>query len=202
MHSSATQHLSKDPVLKKLIEASPQLELLDNSRGNVYEGLISSIISQQLSGKVATVIKGRFYELFADSYPHPEKLLEADMETLRSVGLSRQKANYLQNVATFFQEERIDDSAWDGMGNEAIIDFLTRIKGVGKWTVEMILMFSLGRPDVLPVDDLGIRIAFTKLYNLTETGKELKERMTEIAESWRPYRSYACLYLWQYKDSK
>ena len=86
------------------------------------------------------------------------------------------------------------------MDNEEIIRYLTQIKGVGQWTVEMILMFSLNRPDVLPLDDLGIRMAIAKLYDISETGKDMHRRMTEIAEAWQPYRSYACLYLWRHKD--
>jgi DNA-3-methyladenine glycosylase II len=89
---------------------------------------------------------------------------------------------------------------WSGMSEEDIIAFLTQIKGVGKWTVEMLLMFSLGRTDILPVDDLGIQQGIKRLYALEETGKELKKRMIEIAEPWRPYRTYACRYLWRFKD--
>lgn len=199
MKDAIVQHLSQDPVLKKLTDKISYREPSATSQG-VYKDLLSSIISQQLSGKVATVIKNRFFGLFENGYPHPVKVLEAEMDTLRSVGLSRQKATYLQNVAAFFESENIANKNWEDMGDDAIIEYFTQIKGVGKWTVEMILMFSLGRPDVLPLDDLGIRMAITNLYNLTESGKALRNRMIAVAEPWRPYRTYACWYLWRYKD--
>jgi DNA-3-methyladenine glycosylase II len=199
MQDQITSHLSKDVVLKHLVEKIPYRELSLNSQG-VYQDLLSSIISQQLSTKVAAVIKGRFLALFPENRPHPDLLLTKDLETLRGVGLSKQKAAYLQNVAEFFQRENLLEKDWSTTENEEIIRYLTQIKGVGKWTVEMILMFSLGRPDVLPLDDLGIRLAIADLYKIAETGKEMHKRMTQIAEAWQPFRSYACLYLWRYKD--
>ncbi len=201
MSDTITRHLSKDPVLKPLIDSIPFRELSVNSQG-VYLDLLGSIISQQLSTKVAAVIEGRFLSLFPEQQPHPNLLLEKDLDTLRTAGLSKQKATYLQNVADFFQKENLLEKDWGGMDNDEIIRYLTQIKGVGKWTVEMILMFSLSRPDVLPLDDLGIRQAITNLYNVTETGKATYQRMTEIAAAWQPYRSYACLYLWRHKDGK
>ncbi len=199
MQTAIAQHLSKDPVLKNLVDKIPFRELSVNSQG-VYLDLLGSIISQQLSAKVAAVIERRFLALFPDGQPHPELLLAKDIETLRTAGLSRQKAAYLQNVADFFQKENLLDKDWSGMDNDEIIRYLTQIKGVGKWTVEMILMFSLNRPDVLPLDDLGIRMAIAGLYNLTETGKAMHQKMAETAACWQPYRSYACLYLWRHKD--
>lgn len=199
MQNIIIQHLSQDPVLKTLIERIPY-QSPPLRPGDVYQELLSSIIGQQLSGKVAAVIRERFFGLFEKGYPHPAKVLGTEMETLRAIGLSRQKASYLQNVAAFFQREEVKDKDWENTGDEAIINYLTQIKGVGQWTVEMILMFSLGRSDILPLDDLGIRTAFVKLYDLQEQGKALKSKMKEIAAPWRPYRSYACFYLWQYKD--
>lgn len=192
-------HLSQDPVLKKIIERVPFRELSAHSQG-VYPDLLSSIISQQLSTKVAQVIKGRFLALFPDGYPHPGELLALDLETLRSAGLSKQKASYLQNVADFFEKEQLEHKDWSSLDDESVIRYLTQIKGVGKWTVEMILMFSLRRSDVLPLDDLGIRLAMVELYGLTETGKALQQRMVETAAAWQPYRSYGCWYLWRHKD--
>lgn len=120
-----------------------------------------------------------------------------EIETLRGVGLSRQKASYLQNVSAFFIEERIVHSDLENMNDDAIVDYLSQIKGVGRWTVEMILMFSLNRPDVHPLDDLGIRNGMIQQYGITETGKALKQKMVEIAEPWRPYRTYASWYMWR-----
>ena len=199
MDAKVTRHLSQDPVLKKLVEKI-SIEESATEPKNVYQHLLGSIISQQLSGKVATVIHTRFLGLFEDGYPHPDRLLAMELETLRGVGLSRQKGSYLQNVAAFFQKENLENHDWHGMEDEAIIKYFTQIKGVGKWTVEMILMFSLRRPDVLPLDDYGISSAIVDLYGLTETGKALRQRLTEVAEPWRPYRTYACWYLWRHKD--
>lgn len=199
METIITRHLSQDPVLKRLVEKYPfPPEPEDN--GDVYQALLRSIIFQQLSGKVATVIRDRFLALFEDGVPRASQLLAMDMETLRSAGLSRQKASYLQNVAAFFLEENLENHDWHSMEDEEVINYLTRIKGVGKWTVEMLLMFCLRRPDVLPLDDYGVSTAIIDLYELTETGKALRLRMSEVAAPWRPYRTYACWYLWRYKD--
>jgi DNA-3-methyladenine glycosylase II len=199
MQAKITRHLSQDPVLDRLIQRIPFPKHSSASKG-VYQDLLGSIISQQLSGKVATVIQNRLLALFDDGIPHPEAVLALEFEKLRSVGLSNQKTNYIRNVAEFFSRENIENKDWQGMDNEAIIKYLTQIKGVGKWTVEMILMFSLDRPDVMPLDDYGIQSGMAALYNLNETGIALKNRMLEISEPWRPYRSYGCYYVWRYKD--
>jgi DNA-3-methyladenine glycosylase II len=154
-----------------------------------------------LSGKAAATIHGRFLDLFPEAYPFPEALLALDLPTLRSAGLSRQKATYIQNVAEFFQRENLIGKDLADMDDETVIRYLTQIKGVGRWTVEMLLMFTLNRPDVLPLDDLGIQQAMQLLYNFEEKGRALKKRMLELAEPWRPYRTYASLYLWRWKDS-
>ncbi len=199
MEAIITRHLSQDPVLKKLVEKFPFPPESTEHR-DVYEALLRSIIFQQLSGKVATVIQNRFLALFEDGKPHPEQLVEMDLETLRSAGLSRQKASYLQNVAAFFQKENLENHDWNSMKDEEVVKYLTQIKGVGKWTVEVLLMFCLQRPDVLPLDDYGVSSAIIDLYGLTEKGKALRQRMLEVAEPWRPYRTYACWYLWRHKD--
>ena len=198
MKKKIIQHLSKDPILKPLLSRIPFPESTKDR--DLYQHLLGCIISQQLSTKVADVIQGRFINLFDNGYPDPAKLADMETETLRSVGLSNQKASYMRNVAAFFIEENIIAKNWDGMDNEAIIHYLTQIKGVGKWTVEMILMFTLNRPDVMPVDDYGIQTAMARLYQLEEKGKELRTRMVEIASPWQPFRSYACYYLWRFKD--
>lgn len=169
--------------------------------GKIYYDLLSSIVSQQLSVKAASTIFNRFLTLFPDNYPHPELLSQLDIPTLRSVGLSNQKAAYIQNVAQFAKQYDLENHAWDSMSDEAVIEFLTQIKGVGTWTVQMLLMFSLGRPDVLPIDDLGIQQGMAKLYAIESNGKELKKQMTLLAESWRPWRTVACRYIWRWKDS-
>ncbi len=195
MDKKIIQHLSKDPILKKLIKECPPPAFRKSA--GLYPDLLRSIVGQQLHGKAAETIHGRFLNLFRNRTPKAKKITTIDKETLRSVGLSRQKASYIQNVSAFFLKEKIENSDLDDMDDEAIIEYLTQIKGVGRWTVEMILMFSLRRPDVLPLDDLGIRNGIVTQYGLTETGRALKQRMTEVAEPWRPYRSYGCWYMWR-----
>ncbi len=195
MHKESADHLSKDPVLKSLIITLPP-PTFRQPKG-LYQDLLRSIVGQQLSGKAAETIHHRFLDLFENKTPLAKKVIAMDMETLRGVGLSRQKASYLQNVSDFFLREQIENSDLEGMEDEVIVEYLTQIKGVGRWTVQMILMFSLFRPDVFPVDDLGIQNGIIKNYGLTETGKLLKTRMTELAEPWRPYRTNACWYLWR-----
>ena len=193
------QHLSKDPKLKELILRIQVPEA--QSKGDLYADLIRAIVGQQLSVKAAATIYGRFIELFEDAYAYPEELLAMDLATLRGVGLSRQKAGYIQNIATFFTTHKLQDKDWSAMTNEEIINFLTPIKGVGKWTVQMILMFTLDREDVFPVDDLGIQNAMRDLYDIDETGRAFKAKMVEIATPWQPYRTLACRYLWRWKDT-
>ncbi len=195
----AIVHLKRHDRIGKLIESVHVPDFTPS--GKVYYDLLDSIVSQQLSVKVATTIFNRFCTLFPDKYPAPDLLAVIEMERLRSVGLSGQKAQYLQNVAAFSLQNDLESRNWNTMADDEIIEFLTQIKGVGKWTVQMILMFSVGRPDIFPVDDLGIRQAMTKLYGLDENDKKIKQHMIELAEPWRPYRTIASRYLWRWKDS-
>jgi DNA-3-methyladenine glycosylase II len=192
------QHLSKDARLAELIKTIKLPEL--NPDGDVYAALTRSIVSQQLSTKAAATIYGRFLDLFNNRYPDIETVLSSSIDELRAVGLSRQKASYIQNVATFFQHKAIVD--WSKLSDDQIIEQLTAIKGVGKWTVKMILMFTLSRLNVLPLDDLAIRTRMVQLYEVTIIGRALKPELTEIAEIWQPYRSVACRYLWAWGDSQ
>lgn len=193
-------HLEKDRKLSKiLVETLPELSL----HKNIPIRLMASIMSQQLSTHVARVIFRRFLELYGGKEPSVSKVLQTDPTILRSIGLSNNKVNYILNVAEFCIEHKITDKKLQKMDNEAIIDLLTEIKGVGRWTVEMLLMFSLGREDVFAVDDLGIQQAMIRLYKLDNSDKKaFKERMLQISEKWIPYRTYACLHLWQWKDDK
>ena len=197
--SPAILHLQKDPEFSRIIETTtlPELSL----SGDVYFHLLNSIVSQQLSGKVATVIFNRFCALFPEQYPHADLLIALDQEQLRSVGLSNQKAGYLRNVALYAKERNLEQTDWNTHSDKEIIEELSSIKGVGQWTVEMILIFTLGRPDVFPIDDLGIQQAMIKLYSIEETGRLLKKRMLELSEPWRPHRSLATRYLWRWKDT-
>lgn len=194
-------HLAADPLLKPLTEQLPFPQHRPSENG-LFVDLLRSITSQQLSTKAAATIYARFCTAFPNGIPEPQQLLGMSPSDLRSYGLSGQKASYMQHVADFFLQQNLlneDFSNWD---DQDILKTLTRIKGVGIWTVEMLLMFSLNRPDVFPVDDLGIQQGIQRLYGLTQTGKALRQEMEKLAEPWRPYRSYACYYLWNWKDRK
>lgn len=194
-------HLSKDKRLKKLIDSQPVMIL--EKRKKVYLRLCSSILSQQLSTTVAKVLYSRFLALYNGKEPSPQQILETPTEVFRHIGFSNAKASYVHNVCRFFIENKVTDAALYKMSNEEVIDLLTQIKGVGKWTVEMILMFTLGREDVFAFDDLGLKQSLTKLYNIKETDKKLlQKKMEKITQKWSPYRTYACRYLWNWKDGK
>ncbi len=197
---AAIAHLQQEANIKPLLL---QIEMPDfTPSGKIYYDLLESIVSQQLSVKVADVIFKRFLSLFPDNYPHPDTVVAIEFEKLRSVGLSGQKASYLQNVAQFAIDNDLENIDWASMSDEEILSFLTQIKGVGKWTVQMLLMFTLARPDIFPVDDLGIQQGMQRLFKIEEQNPRLlKIRMTELAEPWRPWRTVACRYLWRWKDS-
>jgi len=201
MEQKVKDSLSKDRILKDVVE---RLDIKDfKSSGNVFNELVKNIIYQQISYKVADVIYGRLIELIGDEKYKPSDILALNFETLKSVGLSRPKTQYVINICQYFIEEDLLDCKWEEYTDQEIIDKLILIKGVGTWTAEMILIFELNRPDVLPVKDLAIQQAMKSLYKLKSEKKSLFEDMYEIADSWRPYRSYATLYLWSWcRDQK
>jgi len=193
-------HLSKDKKFATVIAL--QEPHVIKKRNNIHLHLCNSIMSQQLSTKVADVFQQRFLDLYNGKTPTAKQIAETPFETLRGIGLSNAKANYVLNVCNFFIEEKITDAKLHKMTNEEVIEYLTQIKGVGKWTVEMILMFTLGREDIFAVDDLGIQQAICKLYKIDATDKKaMKEKMLKVSQKWKPYRTYACKYLWGWKDN-
>jgi len=193
-------HLSKDKKFKKLIESGETHQL--KRRKNICTYLCASIMSQQLSTKVADVIYKRFIAIYGGKEPTPQQILDTPSETLRSIGLSNAKVGYVKNVAQFEIEFGMDAKKLGKMTNEEVIEYLIVIKGVGRWTVEMLLMFALGREDVFAVDDLGIQQAMIKLYKLDNADKKkLKEDMLRVSKKWSPYRTYACVHLWRWKDN-
>jgi DNA-3-methyladenine glycosylase II len=199
--STYISHLSKDKKLKKLIESQKPYVL--TIRKKVYLHLCSSILSQQLSTRVAEVLYGRFLDLYDGKEPSPEQILETPAPVFRSIGFSNAKASYVHNVCRFFVDNKITDARLYKMNNDDVFNLLTQIKGVGKWTVEMILMFTLGREDIFAMDDLGLKQGVIKLYNIKETDKKLlREKIEKITLKWSPYRTYACKYLWGWKDKK
>ena len=197
---AAIIHLQQEATIQPLLA---NIEMPDfTPSGRIYYNLLESIVSQQLSVKVADVIFKRFLSLFPENNPHPEHVVKIEFEQLRGVGLSGQKAGYLQNVAQFAIDNDLEKMDWAAMSDDEIISFLTQIKGVGKWTVQMLLMFTLARPDIFPVDDLGIQQAMQRLFKIEEENpRRLKIRMMELSEPWKPYRTVACRYLWRWKDS-
>ncbi len=191
------EHLSKDRRFRKLIEQQGEKEL--KKKKNVPLRLCASIMSQQLSTKVAQVIFKRFLELYGGKEPTPQQIADTPLEKLRAIGLSGAKAGYVKNVAQFAIEHGMDAKKLSKMSNEEVIEYLVPIKGVGRWTVEMLLMFTLGREDVFSPDDLGIQNGIATLYKVDKTDKKkLKEEMARISQKWAPYRTYACLHLWNW----
>ena len=199
MKKEIFDHLAIDPNMAAIMPliTLPEIEM----HSDIYVDLLGSIVSQQLSVKAAATINGRFLDLFPKQQPWPELVLGLDTEILRGCGLSYQKAGYIKNIAQYWLDNQSDKKDWMAIAEDDIIAELTQIKGVGKWTVQMILMFRLNRLDVFPIDDLGIRQGMIKLYEVEETGKALVKRLTEIAEPWRPYRTIACRHIWKWKDT-
>lgn len=198
--NSYISHLSRDKKLAKLLKGTEPFEL--KTKKNICFALCSSIMSQQLSVKVAQVFHQRFVDLLGTPDPTPQDILALPYDKLRTMGLSHAKATYIHSVAQFALEEGMELSLLQTMDNEALISHLTRIRGVGKWTAEMLMMFSLGREDVFSADDFGIQQAMIKLYKLDPSEKKVfKNRMVEISARWSPYRTYACLHLWNWKDT-
>jgi DNA-3-methyladenine glycosylase II len=193
-------HLARDKKFATIIAGRESFSL--SKRRDIYLNLCFSILSQQLSTKVADVIRKRFLNLYPTK-PSPAQILATSHETLRSIGLSGAKANYVHNVARYSIEFGMDQKKLAKMNNEEVIEYLTKIKGVGRWTVEMLLIFTLGREDVFAVDDLGIQQAMIAVYKLDKSDKKkLQADMLRISAKWSPYRSYACLHLWRHKDKK
>lgn len=184
--------------MKAIIRATGPIEI--NGRKDVYGSLIRSITGQQLSVKAANTIYQRFLDLFPERNPQPELVLATDIKTMRSSGLSQSKSQYLHNIARFSLAAGLGYRKLNRMDDEQLIAYLTQIKGVGRWTAEMVLMFTMNRPDVLPVDDLGIRLSMKHHYGLKGEGRLLTGRMMKTAEAWRPYRTLACLHLWRIRN--
>jgi DNA-3-methyladenine glycosylase II len=183
----------RDPVLRDLIREHGPCGLADAQHADPFRALVSAIISQQLSTKAAATIKARL-ETLAGAPLTPSRVASIDDEALRGVGLSRQKISYLRDLCGRVASGELALGALEKMGDEAVVTSLTSVKGIGRWTAEMFLMFRLHRPDVLPVGDLGIVKAVQRAYGMRKV--PTPERLTKLGEQWRPYRSVACWYLW------
>jgi DNA-3-methyladenine glycosylase II len=197
---AAALHLAKaDPILATVIESSPLPDFVPHT--DYYRALVNSIIGQQLSVKAAATIKQRFVDLFDGTFPLPEQIVAKDIEELRSVGLSRPKANYIQDLARHILGGSVRFDTLDQLSNDEIITELTAVKGIGEWTVHMFLLFCMGRTNVLPTGDLGIKSGMRKLYGLKEL--PTPEEVREVAKrgGWHPYESIASWYIWRSLDN-
>ena len=183
----------RDPILRDLMRALGPCGLAARQHTNPFKALIRAIVGQQLSTKAAATIFTRFESLF-DTFPSAAQVMAVPDERLRSVGLSSQKTGYLRDLCRRIEEGALPIDALDLMADEKVIETLTQVKGVGRWTAEMFLIFRLQRPDVLPVGDLGIVKEVQRVYKLRKA--PTPDRLTRIGEAWRPYRSVACWYLW------
>lgn len=199
---AATAHLRRaDPILARIIAAVGPCNMVVGREP--FQALALAILYQQLAGTAARAIVQRFLALYGHSahpltdahFPSPQEIIATPEAELRAAGLSRQKSAYLRDLALKFASGEVDPRQFATLDDEEIIQRLSTIKGIGRWTAEMFLMFALGRPDVLPVDDLGLRKAVQQAYGLPSLPKP--EELQAIAEPWRPYRSLATWYLWQ-----
>ncbi len=200
MRSSILNHFKKvDPVLyNTTVGGGGLIEINIREYKDYFYALTSSIISQQLSGKAASTIFGRFRKLFPKGEITPERLLKIPNQRLRGVGMSNAKAAFLKDLALKVNQNELDLKKISQMDNEELISELTKVKGIGRWTAEMFLMFSLGRKDVFSLLDLGLKNAIKKLYQIENP---TKEQLLEISNKWSPYRTYASLVLWRSLDN-
>lgn len=176
--------------------------LLPEKTTNLTRSLVFSIMGQQLSTQVAKVMQARFLELFGGKFPSAVTIRNTPFERIRGIGLSRSKTQYIHNVAEFIDEQKLTVKKLDKLTDEEVIALLTQIKGVGRWTVEMLLIFGLQREDLFALDDLGIQKGMIHLFRLEKLEKkELRLRMEKLSRRWSPYRSYACLHLWKIANS-
>jgi DNA-3-methyladenine glycosylase II len=193
--------MRRDPVLRRIIRKYGACGITAGREADIFCGLVEAIVSQQLSTRAAATIYGRLRALMpGGGPPTAEAILPLSDEILRSVGLSRQKASYLRDLSQKVVDGSLHTGSLAGMSDEEVVAELTRIKGIGRWTAEMILIFRLARPDILPVGDLGIVKAVRNAYGLRKTPDA--RRLLKIGETWRPYRSVASWYLWASLDNK
>ena len=198
--AEAAKHLAAaDPVLKPVIERTGLCTIRPHT--NYYQELVDAIISQQLSVHAARSITGRFRDLFDGKFPTPRQILTTDVDTLRGIGFSRAKGAYVLDLAQHVVDGRVKFDHLDALSNDEVVAELTAVKGIGVWTAHMFLMFCMGRTDVLPVGDLGIRNGVRKLYGLDAA--PTPEQIAEIAQrgGWHPFESVASWYVWQSLDN-
>jgi len=188
--------MRKDPVLGTVIKRVGACELPNIPQYPPFMALAEAIASQQLSVKAADTIFGRFCGLFGpDRVPDPARLLQFDTETIRGVGFSRSKVVFLRDLASHVVEQRLHLDRLHEHDDDQVLQQLTAVKGIGQWTAEIFLMFRLQRPDIFPVDDLGLVKAAQRVYGMRQ--RPTRKKLLKLAETWRPYRSVAAWYLWR-----
>ncbi len=196
MAKTAADYLaSADPVLRPVITRAGLCTIRPNR--DYYPSLVDAIISQQLSVHAARSIESRFRALFGGAFPTAEQILTTDVETLRGLGFSRAKAAYVLDLAQHIADGTVQFDHFDSLSNEAVVAELTAVKGIGVWTAQMFLMFCMGRPDILPVGDLGIRNGIRKLYALADAPTPADITQLAAVNNWQPYESIASWYVWQ-----
>ena len=198
MSADAIRHLSRDPVLQVLIKRIGPPRLTSEKR-SPYEALVRAISHQQLHGRAAETILGRFIALYPEPFPEPAQVLSTHEDKLRACGFSASKVAAILDICAKTMDGTVPTRrAATRMEDAELIERLTKIRGVGRWTVEMLLMFTLNRPDILPVDDFGVREGYRLLHKLDEQPKP--RTLAAIGEAWAPYRSTAAWYLWRASD--
>lgn len=197
MWKKAEKYLSQDKYIKPLIKKYGSCRIKPSKKGDYFKDLVRAIVGQQLSMKAAASIYARV-ETRLDKKITPENILKKRVETLRGCGLSYSKINYLKDLSSKVKNKEVEINKMDKLSDEKVLEELISVKGIGRWTAEMFLMFSLARADIFPIDDLGIRNGMKKLVNNRMT----PEKMIEFAKRWKPYRSIASWYIWRSLENK
>ncbi|MDE1851111.1 MAG: DNA-3-methyladenine glycosylase 2 family protein [Candidatus Micrarchaeota archaeon] len=189
--------IKKDKVMARTIRKVGRIAF-EPDDGTYYESLVEAILFQQLAGSAARAILKKFKALYRGRIPTPRQYLSTSMAKLRAAGISPQKYSYIKDLCERIQDGRLRLNGFESMADHEVISMLDEVKGIGRWTAEMFLLFNLGRADVVPMDDLGFRKGLQKAYKLR--GLPEKERIERISSAWRPYGSIATLYLWRSLD--
>jgi len=197
LSQNAIRVLKKDPKLFKIINEVGKFQI--KTTRNYYESLVEAIITQQLAGSAAKAISNRFRDLYDRRFPKPIDVINTPDSKLRRVGLSRPKIKYIKELSRYIESKKLNMRSLSKLSDEEVIEHLTQIKGIGRWTAEMFLIFSLGRMDVLPVGDLGLRKGI-QMYNASDDLPNAVE-IERLAEKWRPYRTVATWYIWKSLDT-
>jgi DNA-3-methyladenine glycosylase II len=199
MSKEAIEHLSNLPHFKKIIASIGELAIKEEA--NVFLKLVRSVAGQQLSTKAAASIFDKFLKLVGQNNPKPQDILKLKLEDLRNAGFSYNKGQYVLNIAQFWLDNKLTDTKLQQLDDEELLNLLTQIKGVGTWTVQMLMMFTLGRSNIFAVDDLGIQQGMALMYKWEGvTLKELKLKMLHQSKKYAPHNTIACMYIWRWKD--